>query len=51
MAGVGRVKLQQFGDSGRARLMDRGTDSHLHGFEIELASSVAVREDPLQLIL
>jgi len=51
MVGVRRVKAQQFGESGRASLMDGGANRHLHGLDIQFAGSAPVGEDPLELML
>jgi hypothetical protein len=51
MVVIGRRKTQQFGNGVRACLMDRGADRHFRGLQIQLAGSVPVGENPLQLPL
>jgi hypothetical protein len=43
-------KAEQLGNGGGTGLVDRGSDSHLHSFQIQMASLLPVREDSLKLV-
>ena len=48
---VRRLPPQQFCDCVSSGLMDGGANRHLHGFQVQLATLVALVEDPLELLL
>jgi hypothetical protein len=51
MVTVRWIKSQQLGDSIGTGLMDRGTNGHLYGLQIQLTGAVPIGKDSLELML